>query len=100
MTINEAAKFLLLSADHVCSLVDRGEIAGEKKGRCWDLDEDSVRKWKQQRPSRPEARGQAWRKGMILTRRQWKCHDCQCVNQKDLHRNCRDCGKPRLVKKV
>lgn len=102
MTIAEAARLLMLSRNHVLTLVTTGEILGSKvqRGRraVYWLDDESVMEWKRKRPSRPEKRGAAWRKGMLLTRRQWRCSECGTICQKDLHKQCRNCGKLRKGK--
>lgn len=102
MTIVEAARYLMLCRARVRKLVIMGEILGSKvqQGRrtVYCLDAESVMEWKRKRPSRPENRGAAWRKGMLLTRRQWRCSECGTICQKDLHKQCRNCGKLRKGK--
>lgn len=102
MKVSEAARFLMLSQDYVRNLVNAGEIVAEKiqQGRrmVYLLDDESVREWKRMRPNRPEKRGAAWRKGMLLTRRQWRCPECGTICQKDLHKKCRNCGVERKGK--
>lgn len=101
MNISQAMGVLFLSKDQVTRLVRTGEIAGAKAGRMWVLDPESVREWKQKRPTRPERRGAAWRKGMLLTRRQWRCAECGTIGQRDTNSECYKCGamQPKKGKK-
>lgn len=98
MSVDEAAVLLLLSVQQVGHLARLGQIAGRKVGRVWDLDEQSVRQWKQQRPQMAERRGAAWRKGMILTRRQWRCRNCGTIGQRDRNYTCFRCGEAQHKK--
>lgn len=98
MTVREASLLLLLTMYHVRKLVITGEIVGKKDGRCWVLDDWSVQEWKAKRMMRPQKRGQAWRKGMILSRRQWRCPKCTSINQRDLHATCFRCGEKLQMK--
>lgn len=98
MTVREASLLLLLSVYHVRKLVITGEIVGRKDGRCWVLDDWSVQDWKAKRTMRPQKRGAAWRKGMILSRRQWRCPGCGSINQRDLNAACFRCATKRPEK--
>jgi excisionase family DNA binding protein len=95
MTVKEAALFLLLSQNQVHHLITTGVLTAEKDGRRWSVDPKSVEAWKKQRAGRRRPPN-SWNKGMVLTMRQWKC-SCGNVNQKDVSRCCRKCGKVSRV---
>jgi excisionase family DNA binding protein len=103
MTTTEAAQLLFLSKGHLMHLIRKGEIQAVRlrgKGRPWDVDEDSVRKWKasstdSERKARVGKKS-PWQHGLLLNpTKQWRCSHCYQVQPKDDRTKCLRCGGVR-----
>lgn len=96
MTVDEAARYLLLGYHQVCRLARKGKLKASKVGKAWVLDDEAVKQWKEQGRSRQALQSHPWRHGIVLGRQNWRCRSCKTLNTRVAA--CRKCNQPKPSK--